>query len=254
MNDQPDRVSIAVQAQSPAGRARAKQVWNYQKAMARMSRAVHSGMRAGFWAAWIIALAEAAALFKLVPLVRVVPVLIPVSSENTLSAKSYPMHVDPGITLSSLKNSPETIQSVLWQYVRWRESYSWADANYAWDVVSAMSTVGVRKEFQEWYVYTNKQSPQVVYGFKGALKVSWADARLKDDRYSVTFWRQRFEEGAPVSKPELWVCDLVYAFDYSTPLNERLQFNAGGLVVASYPGCYPQGARPGGIAQGGGVP
>jgi type IV secretion system protein VirB8 len=251
MNDQPDkpeRVSIAVQALSKQGQGAAKEVWRFQRAMMRMSRAVNTSMRWGFWAAWAIAIAEACAIVYLAPLVRVVPVFIPVSSDNTLAMHTQPMQIEPSVTLASLNKSQEAIASVLWQYVRLRESYSWAEANYAWDVVSAMSSVDVRTQFQNWYVYTNKSSPQATYQFKGVIKVSWSAANLKDDKFSANFWRQRYDDGQPVSKPELWTCDLVWSTDYSTPRSDRLQFNPGGIVVTSYPGCYPAGMRPGGIS------
>ena len=243
--------SIAVQALSPAGQARAKEVWGFQRAMAKLSRVTHTGIRWGFLAVSFIAVVEAGALYHLTPLVRVVPVFIPLQADNTLAASVTPMQVDPSVTMDSIKNSPAAISAALWQYVRLRESYNWAEANYSWDVVSAMSSIGVRKQFQDWYVYTNKQSPQVAYGFKGAIKLSWVESRLDGDKFTVTFWRQQFDDGNPVSKPQQWTCNLSFATDYATPPQQRLQFNPSGLVVTSYPGCFPKGATPGGLSLGG---
>ncbi|MBS0642373.1 MAG: hypothetical protein JSS43_21130, partial [Proteobacteria bacterium] len=223
--------SIAVQALSPAGQARAKEVWGFQRAMSKLSRATHTGIRWGFLAISVIAVVEAGALYHLMPLVRVVPVFIPLQADNTLAASVTPMQVDPSVTMDSLKNSPAAISAALWQYVRLRESYNWAEANYSWDVVSAMSSIGVRKQFQDWFVYTNKQSPQVAYGFKGAIKLSWVESRLDGDKFTVTFWRQQFDDGNPVSKPQQWTCNLSFATDYATPPQQRLQFNPSGLVV-----------------------
>lgn len=244
MSDEP---SIAVQALSPRGKARAKEVWDFQRAQARLSRVVHSGMRKVAIVVSLIALAEAAALFKLVPLVRVVPVFVPVQADGSLA---HVISTDPAVTIEGLKSSQAALSALLWQYVRMRESYSWAEANYVWDVVSAMSAVDVREQFQKWYVYTNKTSPQMMYGFKTAVKVSWVEARLDDDKYSVTFWRQQFDSGNPVSRPQLWTCNLVFSTDYNLPLVQRLTYNPAAVVVTSYPGCFSKGPAPGGLPGG----
>jgi type IV secretion system protein VirB8 len=242
-----DTPSIAVQALSTEGKARARQVYDYQKALTRMSRAVHTGMRKMTVLVSVIAVAEAGALYHVIPLVRVVPVFVPVQSDGTLGSV---ISVDPAVTVAGLKNSPAAISAALWQYVRLRESYNWAEANYAWDVVSAMSTIDVRKQFQDWYIYTNKASPQAVYGFKDAVKVSWAESRADGDRFSVTFWRQLFSDGSPSGQPQQWTCNLAFTTDYSPPIRDRLTYNPAGLAVTSYPGCFPKGATPGGLTSG----
>lgn len=244
MSDMP---SIAVQALSPQGRSRAKEVYNFQKALTRMSRAVHTGMRKMTVMVMLIAVAEAGALYHLIPLVRVVPVFVPVQADGTLGAV---ISTDPAVTLSGLKNSPAATSAALWQYVRLRESYNWAEANYAWDVVSAMSTTDVRSQFQKWYEYSSKGSPQATYGFKDAVKVSWAESRTDGDRFSVTFWRQLFSDGSPVGQPQQWTCNLAFTTDYSPPIQQKLTFNPSGLAITSYPGCFPKGATPGGLTLG----
>ena len=239
--------SVAVQALSPEGKAKAQQVYDYQRSLAKMSRAVHGGMRKSHVMAWAVALLEAGALYHFAPLIRVVPVYVPVQSDGTMPSV---MSVDPSTRLEGLKHGPADISAALWQYVRWRESYNWADAKAAWDIVSGMSSNNVRRQFQDWYVYTNKASPQAVYGFKDAVKLSWVESRVDGDRYTVTFWRQLFSDGSTAGSPQLWVCPLAFSTTWSAPLQERLTYNPGSLAVTAYPGCYPKGEAPGGIALG----
>lgn len=243
--------SIAVQALSPEGKARAKQVWDYQRTLSRSIRAIGRQTRWLSLGACLVAVVEGVAIFKLTPLVRVVPVFVPVLSNGNLTEF---MQNPPTMTMDGLKNDKTAIQALLWQYVRYREQYNWGDAQLEWDVVSAMSAVDVRDQFQKWFDYKSPQSPQKLYGYNSAVKLSWVESGIKGDEYTVTFWRQLFTDGAPVSRPDLWTCHLRYTTDYTMPIAARMQFDSPGIVVTYYPGCFPKGQTPGGLTMGTAAP
>lgn len=239
--------SIAVQALSPEGKTRAKQVWDYQRGLSRAIGAIGRKTRILSIGAYVVAALEAVAILKMTPLIRVVPVFVPVLSDGNLTEF---MQNPPSMTASGLKNDKTAIQALLWQYVRYREQYNWGDAQLEWDVVSAMSAVDVREQFQKWFDYKDPQSPQKLYGYTSAIKLSWVESNLKGDEYTVTFWRQLYTDGSAASKPDLWTCHLRWTTDYTMPIAARLQFDSPGIVVTYYPGCFPKGEAPGGLTMG----
>lgn len=239
-----DGPSIAVQALCVDAKKRGKAVFDFQAAAMKMSRAYHAGSRIATIALAIVATAEGFALASLAPLVRVQAVFIPIRDDGSTAS---PMEAIPSWTVDGLKNSDAVLQSTLWSYVQNREQYNWATAQYSWDVISAMSSVKVRDEFQRYWNADNKNSPQWIYGYKDAVKLDWVESRLEGESYSVTFWRTRWSDGAPVSKPELYVCNLGFSKTYAVPFRQRFQYNPSGLAVTSYPGCNQKGAKPNAI-------
>lgn len=104
-----------------------------------------------------IALLEALALAALMPLkeiqLHVVYQREDGSWVNQAKWEDLPKHV-----------REDTVVNVVWDYVYLRESWSQGNAGYAWKVVSALSSIPVRDQYQKAHDGLNPESPTQVYG------------------------------------------------------------------------------------------
>jgi type IV secretory pathway component VirB8 len=174
----------------------------------------------------------------------------------------YVYQRDDGTVTNSMDWSslPDAVKAnsalnTLWQYVWLRESYSSGTAQHAWNVVSALSSPDVRKEYQAWAGADNPRSPRRLYGERDRVDVEFVSVspvctrdpcnEATTDTYQVRF--NRSERVAGVSgKPELWSVILRYR-RLSDEARKKLpwwqvaQFNNPGIQVWEYPGAHPEG-------------
>ena len=100
------------------------------------------------------------------------------------------------------------IEASLWQYVRMRESWNAWDAEYSYDVVSAMSAPNVRDAYQAFANSRDPENPAVKFGKSAAVRVDRLRSgflpRHAEDysrgAYSIDFCRVVMIEGASRSE------------------------------------------------------
>lgn len=185
--------------------------------------------------AWIVAgvslagnLALAVAIDSMLPLERLVPAFITVHSDGTVSTT---------MNFSALPRSEQkaAIRAAVWKYVRDRESYDFADAQYRYDATSLMSASTVRNRYQNWFLAKgqNSTSPQVTIGRKGQINVSMvAMSFVRKHVALVRFKRTKLMYG---STPEstTWTATVQFQLAQTLPASARLS-DPSGLVVTSY--------------------
>lgn len=123
-----------------------------------------------------------AALASLLPLKTAVPLFLVVREDGT---------VDTGISLSDLgvDMAQKVIRSSIWRYVSERESYSFSDAKYRYDLVSLMSGEDVQRDYQQWFL-RSEGSPQKKFGKKGQISVREISmSPVRDGVFLVRFWK-----------------------------------------------------------------
>ena len=138
--------------------------------------------------------------------------------------------------------------NAIWNYVRLRESYSSGMADYAYRVVSAMSSEPVRRAYQEASHPKNPASPWAVYGSKVTVRadyVSHDDLPLPQGYsgnppgYAFVFRRTETREAAPPDTKLYRASVRVHRNVPGFSAEQRFEFNAPAVQVWEYPGAYP---------------
>ncbi|MBY5827836.1 type IV secretion system protein VirB8 [Rhizobium leguminosarum] len=170
--------------------------------------------------------AQGFAIAVMVPMEKLVPVFLWVREDGT---------IDSEIAISRLPATQEqaVINSVLWQYVRLREGYTFDTAQYAYDFISNLSNATVRQEYQQYFNYPNPGSPQVTLGKRGRLQVEHISsneiaAGVQQIRYKRTLV---IEGQTPVSST--WTATIRYEKEAILPAKQRLD-NPAGLIISAY--------------------
>ncbi len=127
------------------------------------------------------------------------------------------------------------IQEAIWKYVRYREGYNFADAKYAYDLVSLMSAPNVLTGYQNWFLAkSNPDSVQVKIGKKGQINIeqigmSWVRERVALVRY----WRVVQMYGGERAEKTSWTATV--EIDLTTKLGAAARIvDPGGVRVISY--------------------
>lgn len=161
---------------------------------------------------------------------------------------------------ASWSSLPESLKAssalnVLWEYVRLWEGYSSGEAQRAWNIISALSTEAVRKDYQAFASADNPRSPRRVYGerdladaeFVSLTPVCTKDPCNAETTDALQYRFNRRERVAGVwSKPELRVVTLRFR-RLSDEARKRLPwwqvatFNNAAIQVWEYPGSKPEG-------------
>ena len=153
--------------------------------------------------------------------------------------------------------------NVLWQYVELWEGYSSGQAERAWNIVSALSTPEVRRDYQAYAGKDNPRAPRNVFGERDLVNVEFAGftpvcTREPCNAETTDAYQFRFNRSERVagvwSKPELRVATLRFR-RLSDDARKRLPwwqvatFNNAGVVVWEYPGSKPEGVAARAAAQ-----
>lgn len=142
-------------------------------------------LRTWFWlciASLVIVGMLAASLTTLLPLKTAVPMFLVVREDGT---------VDTGISLADLgvDMAQKVIRASVWRYVSERESYSFSEARYRYDLVSLMSGQDVQRDYQQWFL-TAEDSPNKKLLKKGQISVREISmSPVRDGVFLVRFWK-----------------------------------------------------------------
>lgn len=162
----------------------------------------------------------------MLPLSKIVPVFLWVRPDGT---------VDSSISMSQLPptQSQAVIRASLWEYVRYREGYTFDTAQYGYDMVTNYSAPNVAERYQKFFNYPNKESPQVILGKKGTITVGHiSTSDIAPAVLQIRFTRTVTVEGlSPVVTT--MTATIGYATIRNMPAAVRLT-NPGGVLVTSY--------------------
>ena len=146
-----------------------------------------------------------------------------------------------------------TAVNAFWGYVQQRESWSEANAAYAWTLVSAMSAPKVRTQFQSWFQRDNPESPARTYKDGTTVEarfVRWENVcppeGCPDGQAAYRFWFDRIETapGALPKKPVRYAVTVRGLLNVPMPADRQWQrwtFNAPQIQVIDYPGAQREG-------------
>ena len=185
---------------------------------------------------------EAYALICTVPLIRAVPVFVTLNADGSF---------DTSVTFSALPPDKRVaaIEATIWQYIRQREEYSYATAQYDYDVVSAMSAPIVRDAYQNWKLSQDPSNPAVKLGKRGWVTVSRVDgaftqhaADYSSGVYRVVFRRRVTAEDMKRPTEQRMIVSVAYALNDAIPLYQRVSYNPDGVIVTEYPEPTQDGA------------
>lgn len=181
------------------------------------------------------------ALICTVPLIRAIPVFITMNGDGS---------IDTRVMFSSLPKDKRVagIEAGLWSYVRERESYSFHDRPYDYDVISAMSSPAVRTAYQTWANSKAPSNPAVKLMDKGFINVKLIDGGFTshaDDyssgTYRIVFERKVVEEAVRDPSVQRMIVTVSYVLTEAVPVTQRITFNPAGIVVVEYPEASPDG-------------
>jgi type IV secretion system protein VirB8 len=184
------------------------------------------------------------ALDSAVPAIRMIPLVVNVRADGTALA-------EPVMSLMPADVQDATLRATLWQYVLWREGYSFDTAQFRFNIVTAMSDPDVGESYADWYKFGNLDSPQTKYGNKGVVIIEQDSADFMEadpSVYQVNYWRTVIMPGQPKSRSH-WTVFVHYRLVDAIPLRDRTTFNPGAVKVKSYPPPQEIDAPPSGVKQ-----
>jgi type IV secretion system protein VirB8 len=176
---------------------------------------------------------QALAAAQLFPLVRVVPVIAVPQPDGSMATVVH------GDALPATVQE-RAVRATLFQYVRLREGWSSGEAQYAYDVVSRMSSPQVRSAFQEWFNLDKAPGPQAVWGTRATVTVEQLSGALlpndtaqADEIYQLRFRRTERAHGRP-PVVSTWVVTLRYRDSQSIAFTDGTTINPLGVLVTEY--------------------
>lgn len=222
----PDLQGLASPVEASRLREYFREVESFQRDRARSARrsARLAWSLAGISLLTNVALAFAVA--SMLPLERLVPLYLWVRHDGT---------VDSAGQISDLPATQEeaVIRAAVWQYVRDRESYAYADARYRYDVVSLMSAPGVRDAYQRWFLSSNPESPQNTIGKRGQIDTAMIGMSFVRPRVALVRYAKTALTYGGTPEKTTWTATVGFARVDKLPAADRLA-DPGGIVVTSY--------------------
>ncbi len=185
--------------------------------------------------AWTIAgvslvanLALAVAVASMLPLERLVPIYLWLQPDGTVHSTTQLSNIPP-------TQSHALMRAAIWQYVRDRQSYDFADAKYRYDVVSLMSAPNVMGEYQRWFLdkSPSSSSPQIKEGRKGQVNVSLVNMSFVRRHVALVRYRRTVLMYGSDPVTTTWTATVGFRMASKLPLDDRLA-DPGGLIVMNY--------------------
>lgn len=230
----PDRFAAAARVAQPVPadpallKAYFAQVSSYQEDRLRSARRT---AKLGFAVGAIgtlLAAAGVGAVVALSPLKTVVPLVFRV--DNATGAVERVYDVQGGTMVAS----EATTRYFLWQYVRLRQGYSFAEAQANFDAVAAMSTAAVASDYVATFRGTNPTSPQVVLGRDGTAIVRWKSTAFLGPKLAQVRFEQIEQKPGVALAPKHMVATIAFDFAAGKARESTQNVNPLGFVVTSY--------------------
>ena len=176
----------------------------------------------------VVAAAACLAVAALAPLKTVVPVVFRVDNASGMVDRVY------DVRGGEMAATEAERRFFLWQYVRHREGYVAAEAQYNFDVVNLMSTADVQQRYAEWFRGSNPQSPQVVLGRAGISTVSWVSTSFLGPKLAQVRYVQQDRKGDQLLPMHRMVATIGFDFARGSTTGSTVNVNPDGFLVTSY--------------------
>lgn len=185
--------------------------------------------------AWSIAgvslvanLALAFSVASMLPLERLVPIYLWLQPDGTVHSTTQLSNIPP-------TQSRALLRAAIWQYVRDRQSYDFADARYRYDVVSLMSNPTVMNDYQRWFLdkSSSSTSPQITVGQKGQVNVHMVNMSFVRRHVALVRYRRTVLMYGSDPVTTTWTATVEFRLASRLPLSDRLA-DPGGLIVTNY--------------------
>jgi type IV secretion system protein VirB8 len=202
------------------------EVKSFQRERAEQALRSRSLAWAIAWAGLAGFLALAVALAWTLPLKQLVPVYLWVRHDGT---------VDNSVSVSDLPptESQAVVVAAIWEYVHEREAYTFADAQYRYDVVSGMSSPHVRDDYQKWFSIHSLASPQVKFGRHGQVNVEKLGISFVGNQTALVRFRRVEELYGQSAVRTTWSATVGFDVVSKLSMNTRL-VDPGGVRVTTY--------------------
>ncbi len=200
-----------------------------------LARRAKNSERRGWVAAaafGIVALCEGAALAALMPLKQQVPIVITQYRDGIIRTVYSWDDETPTEKTNALRQ-------FLFEYVVYRESYSWFDNQWDYDHVIAMSTRAVGQAYAAYFLPSNRQSPQNLIGNKGTIRIlpcPPADQAVQFEQgrpFADVCFEKILQVGQLTPKKTVWRATLGYKMNGPIDANSSL-YNSHGIFVTYY--------------------
>ena len=176
----------------------------------------------------VLAAAACLAVAALAPLKTVVPVVFRVDNVSGMVDRVY------DVRGGEMAATEAERRFFLWQYVRHREGYVAAEAQYNFDVVNLMSTADVQQRYAEWFRGSNPQSPQVALGRAGTSMVSWVSTSFLGPKLAQVRYVQQDRKGDQLLPVRRMVATIGFDFARGSTTGSAVNVNPDGFLVTSY--------------------
>lgn len=179
-------------------------------------------------AAGIVAGAACFAIAGLTPLKRTDVVVLRVNETTGMTDRVYDVAGGP------MAASEAEQRHWLWQYVLHREGYSFAEAQYNFDVVNLMSTPDVQQHYSDWFRGSNPLSPQVVLGRNGQAALSWVSTTFIGPKLAQVRYIVAERKGDLLLPKRNMVATVGFDFSRGPISGNAINVNPRGFLVTSY--------------------
>jgi len=179
-------------------------------------------------AAGIVAGAACFAVAGLTPLKRTDVVVLRVNETTGMTDRVYDVQGGP------MAASEAEQRHWLWQYVRHRQGYSYAEAQYNFDVVNIMSTADVQLQYAEGFRGSNPLSPQVVLGRTGQAALSWVSTAFIGPKLAQVRYVLSERKGDLMLPKRNMVATVGFDFSRGSISGGAININPRGFLVTSY--------------------
>lgn len=212
----------------------------------RQSRRSNFWLRIFLGLSVVLNLSLSASLNATIPNIRFLPVFLWADASGV---------VQSAITTDAIPEvlSDPLVKLILWNYVRAREEYSWADSDFNHYMVLAMSARPVAEAYEAWFSGTNPSSWQRIYGERCIVKVdrldedvAWQPAINTQEGTYLFHFKRLFQCRGEPQKVETWTVGMKFVQNYSQnmKLHDIKAFNPARIVVTDYPGATVLTGKP----------
>ena len=179
-------------------------------------------------AAGIVAGAACLAVAGLTPLKRTDVVVLRVNDTTGMTDRVY------DVQGGAMAASEAEQRHWLWQYVQHRQGYSYAEAQYNFDVVNIMSTADVQMQYADTFRGSNPLSPQVVLGRTGQAALSWVSTSFIGPKLAQVRFIQSERKGDVLLPRRNMVATVAFDFSQGPISGSAININPRGFLVTSF--------------------
>lgn len=185
--------------------------------------------------AWTVSLvascvagAACLAVAGLTPLKSVVPIVFRVDNATGIVDRVY------DVRGGEMAASEAEKRYFLWQYIRYRQGYTYAEAQQNFDAVNLLSTPDMQQQYAEWFRGSNPNSPQVLLGRNGIATVSWVSTAFLGPKLAQVRFVQQERKGDQLFTPKRMVATIGFDFAHGAVTGSSINVNPDGFLVTSF--------------------